>query len=472
MGSVYPRGRKLWLKFKGPSGWEQHATDYVVGQEGLARATLDQIETRLEAGEVVLGEIGQVTVGDYYRAWIREREAEIQTWKNDEFVFRLHVLPALEKRRIDAVRPADLVALVKGWRGVMAPKSVHNAYSTVSAFFRDACIGSLIATSPCILTKRQLGSKEPKDPEFRAKAVYVRDEVERLISDDRISQDRRVLYALQGLGGLRHGEAAGLRFRNCSTPAEPLSMVYVAFSYDRPYPKGGRCRPVPVHPTLAAVLAEWKLDGWAKMMGRQPTPDDLVLPIPLGDKNAGELRTRQYSGDRFRLDLALLNMRHRRGHDLRRTFISLTRSDGARSDILRRVTHKPPPEVFEGYTTFEWPVVCAEVLKLKISRRTDDAEVFAISRASGNVEGGFGTVLGTVETQPLVTLRKTTLALPGLEPGCLATADFESAASTNFAKGPSSTGLPSSTSPCPGLCAFSPCSTCCSPSPPVSSPPW
>jgi hypothetical protein len=46
--------------------------------------------------------------------------------------------------------------------------------------------------------------------------------------------------------------------------------------------------------------------------------------------------------------------------------ISLSRSDGARTEILRRVTHQPPKEVIEGYTHFEWAVVCAEVVKLKL----------------------------------------------------------------------------------------------------------
>ncbi len=46
--------------------------------------------------------------------------------------------------------------------------------------------------------------------------------------------------------------------------------------------------------------------------------------------------------------------RHRRGHDLRRTMISLARTNGARKDIL--------------YTTFSWDALCAEVAKLKVQR--------------------------------------------------------------------------------------------------------
>jgi len=410
MGSVYLHGQKLWIRFKGPNGWTQRRTEFAVGQEKQARAVLEQIEARISSGNGTV-DLGPMTVERYFAAWIEERKAEISTWQNDEFVFRLHVLPMLGKLRLDKVRASHLVALVKGWRQKMSGKSVWNAYSSLSAFFRDAALADHISASPCILTKRQLGSKEPKDPEFRASAIFTRAELEQIISDERIPMDRRVLYALGGLAGLRHGESAGLRFRNCATPADPLAMIYVAFSYGRAYPKGGRCRPVPVHPTLAAILSEWKLAGWPKMMGREPSSDDLVLPIPAdAEARPGEMRTRQYSGDRFERDLATLGFRHRRGHDLRRAFISLARSDGARADVLRRVTHKPPPEVFEGYTTFEWPVVCAEVVKLKVLRRPT-AEVIALPKARALLHSCYnGNLSPHNDSQNQV-------ALPGLEPG-------------------------------------------------------
>ena len=80
----------------------------------------------------------------------------------------------------------------------------------------------------------------------------------------------------------------------------------------------------------------------------------------------------------------------------------LARSDGARADILRRVTHKPPPEVFEGYTTFEWEVVCREVVKLDV--------------VGTGAPRCLATVLATVPSQLPVFAMKRAMALPGLEP--------------------------------------------------------
>ena len=68
----------------------------------------------------------------------------------------------------------------------------------------------------------------------------------------------------------------------------------------------------------------------------------------------------------FRADLVLLGLRHRRGHDLRRTFITLAQVDGARRDLLETITHGPRGNIINVYTTFPWPALCAEVAKLKI----------------------------------------------------------------------------------------------------------
>lgn len=63
-------------------------------------------------------------------------------------------------------------------------------------------------------------------------------------------------------------------------------------------------------------------------------------------------------------------MRARRGHDLRRTFVTLARVDGGRPEVLRPLTHPGEKDIIGLYTTFPWPVVCAEVAKLNITLPT------------------------------------------------------------------------------------------------------
>lgn len=391
MSGIYPKRGRLYFRLKVGGKWVGIATEFKVGQERQARAMLDRLEVRQAAGEVVApGSVGPPTVAGWLPAWLKSRQAHVQTWRNDDSVMRLHVVPMLGHRRLDEVRPKHLVDLVRSWRArtgndTMAPKSIYNAYSTVSAYFRDAALEDLIASTPCVLTKHQLGPKVDSDPEFRAQAQFGRAELEQLISDDRVPLDRRVFYALEGVAGLRLGEVSGLLWRNTSVPVPEhpgsLDMLLVAFSYGRAFPKGAVTRPVPVHPVLAAVLATWRLRGYEAFTGRKPLPDDLVLPYPPGTvTKRGPWRIKDWVRERFVRDLETLGLRHRRGHDLRRTCISLARSDGAQKDIHKRTTHKPPREVIEGYTTFEWPVVCREVLKFQMKLR-DAGKLIEMPRA-------------------------------------------------------------------------------------------
>jgi hypothetical protein len=69
------------------------------------------------------------------------------------------------------------------------------------------------------------------------------------------------------------------------------------------------------------------------------------------------------------LDLSTLKLRPRRGHDLRRTFITLAQVNGARRDLLQAITQGPRGDIVSANTTFPWPALCAEVKKLRLELR-------------------------------------------------------------------------------------------------------
>ena len=206
---------------------------------------------------------------------------------------------------------------------------------------------------------------------------------ETLIRDQRIPADRHVVYALELLAGVRPGETAALRWRHYDPTAAPLGKLLVATSYNTrkhrtKLTKTNTVKHVPVHPTLAAMLAEWKLSGWAAMMGQAPGPDDLIVPLPPAAAAARRSRTGEafrghdYSGKRWRDDdLPALGWRHRRHYDMRATFITLALEDGADPDVIKtRVTHtKKSRSAFDGDNRgTQWEATCREVAKLRISR--------------------------------------------------------------------------------------------------------
>ena len=71
-----------------------------------------------------------------------------------------------------------------------------------------------------------------------------------------------------------------------------------------------------------------------------PTPDDFITPT----RNM-TARTAQESPKQLHEDQDLLGMQRRRGHDLRRTFITLAQVDGGRRDLLQTITHGPRGDI-------------------------------------------------------------------------------------------------------------------------------
>jgi hypothetical protein len=143
---------------------------------------------------------------------------------------------------------------------------------------------------------------------------------------------------------------------------------------------------VPVHATLAKLLAAWKLAHWERIYGRAPTSDDLIVPTrnmtPTAPKEANEA---------FKHDLAALGLRieageyrDRGGHDLRSWFITTCQEHGAHRDLLCVVTHTAKGDVVSGYTRATWGALCAEVAKLRVS--TLDGELLPLATAELKAE--------------------------------------------------------------------------------------
>jgi integrase len=312
------------------------------------------------------------TVADYAEQWLSKR-TNVNA-HDDRARLERHALPRLVGLRMNEVKPRharDLVLDLKA-QGKLAPRTIRQVAGLLHTMFKSAAIEEVIAANP-IVFERGVLPKGDKDPTWRHQASYTRAEVETLLSDERVLPDRRILYALKALAALRHQEAARLTWGQYDTEATPLGRLALGKT------KSGVPREVPVHPTLAKLLAEWKLSGWCAVYGRRPTTDDLIVPTrnmtderPHGTPRDANEAQRQLLADLGRLELrtkAGTNQK-RRGHDLRRTFISLARTDGALDGPLRWVTHGPSvSNMTELYSTFTWAALCTEVAKLKVTLR-------------------------------------------------------------------------------------------------------
>lgn len=381
MPSLYLKHGKWYARLKGdklPGKWSDactYETDRAAA-ERYAAAAQKAIDKRRG-----IRAVGVPSLREYVTTWLTRREEAGHDWKKDRGRLTKHVLPVLggvDLPDITTAQIADLVHALR-FRAKLANRTVRNVYSVLAAVMRDARIAGLIQQTPCVLTEVQLGSVTDKDPEWRASALFTRVEAAAMISEPRIPLDRRVVYALGLLAGLRIGEGAALRWRNYDALREPLGCLTISRSYatNRAEAKGTKTeavRFVPVHPTLAGILTEWRSE-WARVFGREPEPDDLIVPLPpdvkLIKRTGERFRGWDYTGRRWReIDLPLLGWRSRSVYDSRATFITLVLEDGADPDVIeQRVTHaKSRRSAFTGYDRGErWAETCREVAKLRLA---------------------------------------------------------------------------------------------------------
>jgi integrase len=276
------------------------------------------------------------------------------------------VKPKHIKTIVDTMRVKD-----SRKKGKLAPRTIRTVYSVAQAMFRDAQIEEAVSTTPCILYGKHLPEILDKNPEWRDTAVFERKEVETIISDARIPQDRRIYYALMFLGCMRFGEASALRWSNYEPEVEPLARLRVSRSYNtrdkrEKATKAERPRRVPVHPVLAGLLAEWKGTGWKQFFGREPTPDDLVVP-----SRRMLNRSAYHMLKKFHADLKRLKLRERRQHDARRTWLSLVLADEANETFAKWIAHGPSKSVLHAYLTLPWAKLCTVAQRWTLTLPTE-----------------------------------------------------------------------------------------------------
>jgi integrase len=349
--------------------------DKPVGDKRVAESFLAERKREVKAGTWTPRKLGGgkdgLTLAAYAATWHAEREADGVTLAGNERQWLAdYVLPELGHMRLDRILRDDIKRVMasvgrshsKRFPGrKLSPRTVGHVYRALSRLFKSALQAGLITVSPCTLEARtgELPTSKDASPGWRAGAIFTRDELVTLISDERIPQYRRVLYALCGLAGLRIGEAVGRRWRDYDAKAEPLGRLDVSTQLDGAELKTEIPRAVPVHPVLARILAEWKLGGYALQYGDDARPDDFIVR-----SRNGMIRPIT-AWTLLQDDLRRLGMRKRRIHDLRRSHITLSRTDGA-TELLRFVTHGASGSILDLYTSPPWPALCAEVAKLKI----------------------------------------------------------------------------------------------------------
>lgn len=390
MASVYRKnkGPRLWCRLKGRKGgteWGSYPTPYKVGEEEEASRWTKRVQENIDKRNAI-GLSGAQTLASYAKAWLEKRERDgVASVRDDRGRLTNHVIPVIGDMKLSDVRNKHVADLVRRLNRDedMAPRTVLNVYGVLRTMFRDVMRDELIDKNPCDPTPPELPEKMDKDPEWRDRAVWEMQEVIALVTDERLPVERRVQYALKSLAGLRHGEVAGLRWRNWDDTEKPLTKLSIARSYNNKRTKTKVTRPVPVHPELAKVLRLWREQHWPRIYGRVHSADDLIVPTRTQKPVSANDAVRYLKDDAATLgfNLEVSAHRDRGGHDLRGWFITTCLDNGASIEALQRVTHTKPKDVMSGYTRLPYSSLCTAVQCLPISL-VDDPLIVATDLAT------------------------------------------------------------------------------------------
>jgi integrase len=304
----------------------------------------------------------EISLDAYADRWLARRTTK--TADDDRQRYRDHIAPRLGKRALSDLRPKDVADLIAELRAEgLAARTIRNVHSVLVSLLKSATFEEVV--------ERNVAAGLPRGilpaPGQRTTPPGARGDFVRLVSAaGKIDADRRVLYALLHLAGLRLGEGCGRRVRDLDTSARPLWMLHVHDQYDGLPLKTARDeqtqeRFVPVHPELRYILDVWLTEGWPMIYRRDPGPDDFIVP----DRTTLGSRTKNQALKALYRDCAAIGLERRGTHAGRRWFITYARADGARVDLLERVTHNAAGAMIDRYTYFGWPELCAEVAKLR-----------------------------------------------------------------------------------------------------------
>lgn len=349
-----------WIKFSWNGGdvWERAGTN-----EREAKALEAQRKREVAAGTYTRERTGRVTVEAWFSDWFAGRSN--RTVENDRALIDRHVLSIewFAKMAVQETRTKHLLRLVEEIRkaGRLGEKSISTVYGVVASAFRRAQIEELIHED---ITKLPRGTLTRKTAPGNRRKPYQRAEMHALLTCGALRPDTRIFVALAFFTGMREGEICGRRWRDWDRSTRPLGALSVHSQYDDQPLKGdakdkARPRMVPVHPELAELLAAWWDEGFELVHRRRPTPEDFIVPQANGTNH-----TKSSGYKLFQRALDAAGVQNRSLHSTRHAFVSIARSNGARPDVLERVTHNASGETIDDYTTFEWRALCEAVARV------------------------------------------------------------------------------------------------------------
>lgn len=385
MASVYRRSDSphLWGKWTDAAGNEQRGS-LETADENEARARAAELERLARGGGAPAGAAGELSIEGFARdEWLRLRKvSKPLAWRDDLSRLTHHFFPAFGGRPLTWLATDDGGRSMFSWavglkthtakrdKKPLAARTVWNAFYVVKVLLDDAVELKRLERNPLATFRadKYLPTKADKREGWREDAGFELDQVVALTTDARLEERRRIWNTLAFMvGGGRTGELANLRWRDWtqSYKGGPGRLVIAsAYNTREKLEKGtktGAKKLIPVHPFASIVLKAWHDAGWKAWMGRDPLPEDFIVP-----QSDGKQQRNWRLLAEFHADLDQLGIARQRQYENRSTFRNLLLRAGAPEFTVNLMTHPSPKQASDFYTRLEmqWPAMCEAILRL------------------------------------------------------------------------------------------------------------
>jgi len=227
---------------------------------------------------------GSATFAAFARRVLDLREVHVRSIRDERNRFAKHLeRSTLADLRLSDVRPADIVALVRGLQRTdaadrraprkLSKQTIKHVFGLVSVIFAEALLQGFVDVNPC--TGLRLRLKNDGPTEF---AYLTPEEQAAVRGCDGIPHAERLIIRFAMGTGLRQGEQWNLELRDLHADgSEP--HAFVRWGSKGKAPKNGRARRVPLFGDALVAAREWLrvLPSYARR-----NPEGLVFPTPRG----------------------------------------------------------------------------------------------------------------------------------------------------------------------------------------------
>lgn len=275
-----------------------------------------------------------------------------------ELVLRVHLIPHLGQKRLDAIGPEDVQRLKLALNG-KAPKTVNNVLTVLSTMLKKAVEWDVIDRMPCTI---RLIKCSPRSMDF-----YDSEEFERLLTAARTYDARaHLIVLLGGEAGLRAGEMRALEWTDINFAKQQLCIQRGDWRGQISATKGGRLRYVPMTARLAAALHAHRHLRSPRVLCRpdgRPLNENAVRHLVMQAASRGKLRC---SGP----------------HMLRHTFCSRLAMQGAPARAIQELAGHRDLSTTQRYMHLS-PQVADQAIRLLEPSHTRRGDILETREVSG-----------------------------------------------------------------------------------------